>query len=324
MLWNRFTEVSIKDRTTKQAITLNSDGVTIWFDIRHQDVDAGAGRICTLYIYNLSQATKDIITAAEYNPADNYQIVADEPVEVYEPKGGSEVLVDSGYKDHHGAVFMGMVTEKYDTIEGSDVCTVLKCRSYDALTHHTRINKTYVGEIKWTDIAKDMLDLAGVPIGKMDDSDIVLREGASQTYTDADSIDDNMRALAQGINFDYRIVNGAVYMTDVEQPDETVYVLTPDTGLLKAELSSGREFYNPTYIVTSLLLPDLTQGRLVQINDMMCLIMSRTNYTSNELLHIVEFDAMVAGGGVKSSSASPTGSFVSEALPEEIEKRAGF
>ena len=326
MLFNRYTAVEIKDRSTEQAITLTSNDLTIYFSISHEDVDAGAGRICTLYLYNLSKATKDKITTAEYNPVDSYQIVADDTtVEPYVPKGGSDVLVDSGYINHHGSIFMGTCTEKYDTTEGSDICTVLRCRSFDALAMHTRINRTHRGEKKWTAIAEEMLNEAGIPIAKIDSSDLKLADGQTQTYTKETTVDENIRAIASGINFDYRIVNGAVYMTDVEQPDETVYVLTPETGLLKAELISGREFFNPTFRVTSLLLPDLTQGRLVQINDMMCLIMSRTNYTSNELLHIVEFDGLVAGDGKRSSSASVNeGSFVSGAIPDEIKKRVGF
>ena len=311
MLFNRLTSVQIKDSETKSEVTLNSNQVTIWFEVINEDVDAGAGRICNLYIYNLSQATKDKITAAEHDPADGYKIAADDKAtKEYAPKGGSDVLVDSGYVDHHGAIFMGTVTEKYDTFKGADVCTVLRCRSVDALTKRTRINKTYESGKKLTDIVEEMLNLTGIPIGKIDSSDAMT--DTARTYANDKTVDDHLRALAAELDMDYRIVNGAAYYTDISNPEETVYVLTSDTGLLKADLMSGREFYNPIYRVTSLLLPDLVQGRLVQINDTMCLITSRVNHTSNELLHITEFDAMIgvgvgASGKMFSSSSFPAG-----------------
>lgn len=305
MLFNRFTSVQIKDRSTESEITLNSNQVTIWLDIRHEDVDAGAGRICTLYIYNLAQATKDKIIAAKYNPADGYQIVAEgEDAKEYVPEGGSDVLVDSGYESHHSAIFQGTVTEKYDTLKGSDICTVLKCRSFDALTMHTRINRTYVAGKKLTEIVEEMLNLAGVSVGKLDSSEATT--DAARTYANDKTVDAHLRDLAAELKFDFRVVHGAAYFTDIANPEETIYVLNSDTGLLKAELMSGREFFNPTYRVTSLLLPDIVQGRLAEVNGVMCLTMSRVNHTSNDLLHITEADMMI-GAGEFSSIATPEG-----------------
>jgi hypothetical protein len=316
MLFNRYTQVQIKDRETQSEITLNSNQVTIYFDVKHEDVDAGAGRICTLYIYNLAQATKDKITAAKYNPADSYQIVADDETvesfpEAYEPEGGSDVLVDSGYVDHHGAVFMGVVTEKYDTISDGDVCTVLRCRSFDFLTMHTRINNSYEAGKNLIEIVEEMLNLAGVPVGKLDSSDAAT--DTPRVYANDKTVDVHLRDLAAELKMDYRIVHGAAYYTDISNPEETIYVLNSDTGLLKADLFDGREFFNATYRVTCLLLPDIVQGRLVEVNGVMCLTMSRVNHTSNNLLHITEADMMIGANGVYSSSACTKGELLNVA-----------
>jgi len=146
---------------------------------------------------------------------------------------GDKVIINAGYEDDVGAIFVGQAGEpahKEDKVDW--ITTIIATSALDEwLT--SEVNKTYNKNIKAGAIVPDLLNLFGVEVGQMQlVNDVTYPRGKvckgklKDILTEITTSDCKSRFL---------IKNGQVVINDPNNGDNRGYILSAATGLLKVD-----------------------------------------------------------------------------------------
>lgn len=316
--FDRYTELIIKNPSSKTEKTITSDELEIVFQTRVYDIgetsiaygvsantDAPTV-IADIGVFNLSDETiKDI--RHETRISKETKNDDDTVTKTITRTGGSVVTLISGYKGHCGVVFTGVVAAMEQEEHGSDVLTILACRDENRIVRNAVVSVSYKN-IEGTDntgmtisqLVTQLANMADIPIGRIDSIDIPV---SARTYTQTQSLDDIFKEiLAECILHEYvvryRFKHGALYFTNAAITERTVYDLSPSTGLLSLKFARDAVFANDSYDVTTAMLPDIEWMGAVKIStvegDYICSVTTKPTYKSDGVVHTTSFTATVA------------------------------
>jgi len=297
--WDRYTKLVIRNPSDETTKTITTDELDIVFQTRvydDGDVDAIYGvpkastapsSVADIGIFNLSEDTLAAIRHENRSADESGNLTK---------SGGSEVTLISGYREHNGVIFTGVVAGMTQETSGTDILTVLVCRDGMRTVQNAVINKTFSDGIL-SDLVKNVANLADISIGRVDDINIKYKE---RTYTPYQTVDEIFKAIeaeatANGLVVRYNFKHGALYFTNIANEKRTIYDLSTATGLLSMQRSRNTMFVNDSYDVTTLLLPDINWMGGVKIGSNMYSVTTQPVYTSNDKTHIAEFTATIAG-----------------------------
>ena len=290
--WDRYTKLIIKNPSSGTEKTITTDELGIYFRTKRWTGGEEAESYGTTIDNNI------IAEIGIYNLSDD--TIADiKHEDAYTKTGGSTVTLISGYRNHHGVIFTGLVAHMEQESVGSDVMTVLKCRESRAIVKNAVANVTYTGGKTLPELVCALANDAGIPIGRIDQKNVV---GAARTYPPTRSLDDIFTELAIECGFTYEFRHGALYFLDRENRAQTIYDLSPENGLLAMHLTRNSAYVNDSYEVVTLMLHDMQWLGGVKIGDYICSVTTKPIHISNGEEHCTKFLATIGQEfGVKRS-----------------------
>ena len=168
----------------------------------------------TIEAYNLSPATRNSI------------------------KKGMPIILNAGYEGDIGAIFTGKVSQVSDKHSGTEVITTIAAAEALEEWLSKEVNKTYTAGSKASAIVKDLLNIFGLEVGTMElavDKEYprgkVCKGKVKNVLTEIVTSDCKSRFL---------IRNGIVTINDPKTGTKTGYVLSAESGLLKAAEATDR------------------------------------------------------------------------------------
>lgn len=181
-------------------------------------------------------------------------------------KKGNVVILNAGYEGDVGAIFAGKISKVLHKQEGTEwVTTIFAAEALEEwLT--TQVNKTYTAGSKASSIVKDLLNLFGLEVGKMElvaDKEYprgkVCRGKVKDVLTEIVTLDCKSRFL---------IRNGTVTIDDPSKGLDMGYLLSASTGLLRAteEAENTATTTNQTTIDTGEEAEEITFKRRCLLN----------------------------------------------------------
>ena len=204
----------------------------------------------TIEAYNLSPATRNSI------------------------KKGMPIILNAGYEGDIGAIFTGKVSQVSDKHSGTEVITTIAAAEALEEWLSKEVNKTYTAGSKASAIVKDLLNIFGLEVGTMElavDKEYprgkVCKGKVKNVLTEIVTSDCKSRFL---------IRNGIVTINDPKTGTKTGYVLSAESGLLKAAeatetttrqttVKDGKEKQEVTYKRECLLNYHLAPADVVKI-----------------------------------------------------------
>ena len=163
----------------------------------------------TIEAYNLSPATRNSI------------------------KKGMPIILNAGYEGDIGAIFTGKVSQVSDKV----ITTIAAAEALEEWLSK-EVNKTYTAGSKASAIVKDLLNIFGLEVGTMElavDKEYprgkVCKGKVKNVLTEIVTSDCKSRFL---------IRNGIVTINDPKTGTKTGYVLSAESGLLKAAEATDR------------------------------------------------------------------------------------
>lgn len=193
-------------------------------------------------VYNLSEASKE-----KFRVGDVAELVA-------------------GYKQDHGTIFMGKITEVYSEVQGADVATHVELVDATDDLLAKKITKSWAPGTPAVDVIKDVLAEVGVAVELEEQSDVVFESGyAVQEKVAKDVVHD---VLSELVDFEVYFRHGTAVVAKKQTGVVEGYSLSPETGLLsvqKAKTAEEGEESEYDYIVKALLLWKIAAGSVIQI-----------------------------------------------------------
>lgn len=281
--FDRYTKLIIKNPSSETEKTITTDELGIFFRTKRwtsgQESESYGATLdnsinADIGIFNLSDDTIDDIKHEDLRE----NII------------GSTVTLMSGYRNHYGVIFTGRVAHLEKETSGSDVMTLLRCRESRAIVKNAVVNVTYTGGKTLPELVQALAVEAEIPIARIDPKDII---GADRTYAPTKSLDTIFTELAIECGFTYEFKHGALYFLDSANRLQTIYDLTPESGLLSMHLTRDPAYTNDSYDVVTLMLPDIQWLGGVKIGDYICSVTTKPVYTSNGEEHCTKFLATI-------------------------------
>lgn len=192
------------------------DDLKFSFEVTSED-DAGIP-ICKLEIYNLAPSTRAAISK------------------------GTPIIVNAGYQDDIGSVFVGSVASFSHDIGKLDAVT--KITAADSLQQWlgSNVNKSYKGPITAKNVVADLLALFGVEVGLcMLAEDPIYKRGKVCTGRLKDVL---TKIVCKDCKSRLLLRTGQIVIAPPEVGITTGYLLTPQTGLLKSSSKSESQTVN--------------------------------------------------------------------------------
>lgn len=295
--WDRYTKLIIKNPSSETEKTITSDELGIFFRTKRwtsgEESESYGATLdnsinADIGIFNLSDDTIEDIKHEDLRE----NII------------GSTVTLISGYRNHSGVIFTGLVAHMEQESSGSDLMTVLKCRESRAIVKNAVVNVTYTGGRTLPQLVELLAIKAEIPIARIDPNDIV---GKARTYAPTRSLDTIFTELAIECGFTYEFKHGALYFLDRKNLLQTIYELTPETGLLSAHLTRNPAYTNDSYDVVTVMLPDIQWLGGVKIGDYICSVTTKPVHVSDGDAHCTKFLATIGqefGTGAQSISTT--------------------
>jgi hypothetical protein len=229
--WKRFTRLQIGNT----VITNNE--LDIYFTVKGST--DGIADEAEISIYNLSQATKEQITTPD-----------------------TPLKLEAGYEGDYGIIFLGTVQENRDETDGADTKTIITALSYMTKLMTATVNKAYPRGSKLTDVAKDLITLAGITLLQVDDNPKIFEK--QKTYSGATTSYQNILEIAKNLNYDFFERRGAVMLVKPESGVIEGFVLNSDTGLLKVNKEGNKDKH--IFNIRSLLIYQIAQGSIIDLD----------------------------------------------------------
>ena len=260
--WKRFTTADIGGKV------INSDEMDIFFNIQ-TDTDSNADT-AEITIFNLSDTTRDVLAI------------------------GQIVNLSSGYEGDYGTVFIGTISTIEDEPEGADVTTLITCVSDMKVLMNAYINRVYPPYTKLTDVAKSLIQSAGITNIKIDDSDIMTL--AAINYTSVTTIHSNITRIANSLGFTFTERRGSILLVNPGSGVVEGFVLNADSGLLSVKKVQQEEETHD-FEVTTLLIYQIDKGSIIELDSSisgkkLCRV-EECIFTSSESDHICEMKVKI-------------------------------
>lgn len=224
--FGRIVEVVIGD------MVIQSPPLTIEIDVPFSDgSDGHAADVSTVRFYNLS----------------------DESVAKIEE--GTPVVVRAGYEGDVGTVAVGTIEDASTKWDGVDKVTTLLVGDGTDMWLTRRVNRTWRAGVKASEVARDIVGLLGLSVGRIDLPDDV-------SYPRGRSLSTSAKAALEGIAEDtgarLHVTRQAVYLVPPRRHDRIGVVLSSDTGLLDSPepLSDPPGAYQVRMLLQHRIVPD--------------------------------------------------------------------
>lgn len=195
-LFGRVTEVVIA------GTVLRSPPLTIEFDLPFGN---GSAQVGDVRIYNLS----------------------DQTIAKLEPN--MPIIVRAGYENDVGTVFVGTLEEATTRWEGIDKVTTLLIGDGTDRWLSARVNRTWRQGVKASEVARDIIGLLGLSVGRLQlPNDVTYPSG----ITFSTSAKAALETIAADTGARLHVTRQAVYLVPPDRYERIGVVLTAETGLL--------------------------------------------------------------------------------------------
>lgn len=142
---------------------------------------------------------------------------------------GDPVVIRAGYEGDVGTVAVGTVEDATTKWEGIDKVTTLLVGDGTAEWLTARINRTWREGVKASEVARDIIGLLGLSIGRIQlPDDVTYPRGRSFSMPAKEALE----GIAEDCGARLHVTRQAVYLVPPDHREEVGVVLTADTGLL--------------------------------------------------------------------------------------------
>ncbi len=251
-LFRRYYELQIN------RLLITSDDLDVEFKIEN-NIEKTAGQ-AEIAIYNLSDDSKSKIEKSKV------------------------IQLKAGYKGDYGIVFYGKIDRVWDEQEEGDVKTVIQASDMTKMLFESGYTvKMYPKGTKIEDIIKEMFEMAGVPVGKIDspgitlNTDRVFRGSPHQIIEKCVALTNGELARSSGLfegflRQQYRlwtayVKNNMGYFVRKDYQESEAIVLSSETGLMEVSKSED-ENETIDYLIRALFNWKISQNSLIQLLSM--------------------------------------------------------
>lgn len=141
------------------------------------------------------------------------------------------VIVRAGYEGDVGTVFVGTVEDAVTTWEGVDKVTTITAGDGTDRWLTARVNRTWRQGVRASEVARDVISLLGLSVGKIQlPSDVAYPSGV----TFSTSAKAALETIAADTGARLHVTRQAVYLVPPDNNVRIGVVLTADTGLLES------------------------------------------------------------------------------------------
>ena len=96
----------------------------------------------------------------------------------------SDIIIDSGYLEHHGVIFSGTIQEIIRSVDGPDNITKFVCKEQVSDLLNVSVDDSFVKGTKWSDVIKTLVGYTAVQVGYIyDDEDFKVEEDRYYIHT---------------------------------------------------------------------------------------------------------------------------------------------
>lgn len=146
-------------------------------------------------------------------------------------KKGDPVILNAGYEGDIGCLFTGIVNEAQSKKSNTEWITEITATAALKEWLETDINKTYMADTDAESIGRDLLNIFGVEVGRMElVKNVVYPRGKVCRGKVKDLL---KRIFVEECGCRMLIRNYQILINDPNQPINTGILLSPDTGLLE-------------------------------------------------------------------------------------------
>jgi|Deesub1362A_J573_1020465.scaffolds.fasta_scaffold00348_72 hypothetical protein len=215
-LFDRYYELHIANKV------MTVDDLDIFFRVTGSANEAATAEIT---VYNLSEST---IKAIE---------------------SGSPLILIAGYRGDYGIIFQGTVKRAELTIEGADLAAEIV--AVDNLTElQKQIRITTPEGTDLSDIAKQVFQQAGIPVGKIEQTGVITTKPMTFKNSGMQTLD----TLANDADFQYYVKDGKGYFVAKDSKYAETIVISSDTVLLEVCRVDEQDQQQEKYKLKSLLI----------------------------------------------------------------------
>ena len=141
---------------------------------------------------------------------------------------GNPLIINAGYENDVGSVFVGAVYESDTVKNGVDRETTVKAVDATNQKDDLRVNKTYKEGTRASQIITDLCGMVGLSIGALNlPNDVQYRQGKHEAGT----ILYRLRLLAKDCGAKFHINKGLAYFRPPGEGDDVRFVFSPERGL---------------------------------------------------------------------------------------------
>ena len=211
--WIRSASIQIGN----QCYSMDS-GLYFSFEIPFKDSEELENIVFT--VYNLNQTTRNNI------------------------KKGEQVILNDGYEGDIGCLFIGVVNEAHSEKKNTEWVTEISATMALKEWLETDINKTYMAGTDAESVGRDLLNIFGVEVGRVELTENVIYPRGKVCRGKVKDV--LKRIFVEECGCRMLIRNYQILITDPKTPVNTGVFLSPETGLLE---DSGES--DATVIVTA-------------------------------------------------------------------------
>ncbi|NGP45962.1 hypothetical protein G4V62_13770 [Bacillaceae bacterium SIJ1] len=144
-------------------------------------------------------------------------------------KKGTPIIINAGYENDVGTVFLGAVYDM-DTIKrGVNRETTVKAVDATDQRDKLKVNKTYKEGTRASQIIADLCQIVGLSIGKLElPKDVQYRNGKNEQGV----ILQRLKLLAKDSGAKFNISKGMAYFRPPGSGDDVQFIFSPERGLI--------------------------------------------------------------------------------------------
>lgn len=146
-------------------------------------------------------------------------------------------FLEAGYEKDSPIIFKGQIRNVFTVRDDTDLITHILAGGLDTPLRETKINKTLDFAKSLTEVIKDYLLSALIPIGQIK----IIEAPIQGSISVSDNFLGAMNGLAKAYNFEWFIHNDLFYAYDrFLFPDRQLYIISAETGLLDTPVLTER------------------------------------------------------------------------------------
>jgi len=144
-------------------------------------------------------------------------------------KKGDNIIINAGYREDTGTIFMGVIDEVQGSWEDLDRVLTLKIGDATDKWANTVVNLSFKPGIKASQIINATLGRFGLAIGEFRlPRDVIYSRGRTLSAP----LQAALREICADCGAKFHISNGTIYIRDPNAGTETGWYLRPDSGLI--------------------------------------------------------------------------------------------